>query len=494
MCKKATIFLPAAIVVVALCLGQSWAQDQQRRPRGRGRGFHPPTDVYDGWRLGMQAYTFNRFTFFEAVDKTASLGLDWIEAYPGQRLGKDYPGVKISHNMSEEMRQVVKAKLRDAGIRLINYGVVGLPNNEAECRKVFDFARDMRIRTIVSEPPEDAFDLIDRLCQEYEINVAIHNHPKPSRYWNPDKVLEVCKGRSERIGACADTGHWVRSGLDPLECLKKLKGRIISSHFKELDKGHDVPWGQGPGRTKSLLEELHRQGYEGSFSIEYEHNWLNSVPEIRQCVAYFNKVAGELKPAGWQDLLAPDLSNCTLNAGSWTYDDGVLARAGKGYLWTKDAYGDFILDLEFKVAPGTNSGVFIRTGNIKSPVQTGIEIQILDSHGKDVNRNTCGAVYDCLAPEKQVVRKPGEWNLMTIACFGSRIFVTMNNERIINMNLDEWTEPNKNPDGSKNKFKTPIKDMPRSGAIGFQDHGHPVWYRNIKIRKIDMSQWRSRRR
>jgi len=189
--RKAEFFVLAAIVVLVCLAPESLAQGQRR---GRGRGaYHPPTDSYDGWRLGMQAYTFNRFTFFEAVDKTASLGLDWIEAYPGQKLSKDYPSVKTDHNMSKEMQEVMKAKLRDAGVRLINYGVVGLSKDEAASRKVFDFAKAMGIRTIVSEPPEDAFDLIDKLCQEYEINVAIHNHPKPSRYWNPDTVLKVCQ-------------------------------------------------------------------------------------------------------------------------------------------------------------------------------------------------------------------------------------------------------------------------------------------------------------
>jgi hypothetical protein len=91
------------------------------------------------------------------------------------------------------------------------------------------------------------------------------------------------------------------------------------------------------------------------------------------------------------------------------------------------------------------------------------------------------------------VKKAGEWNHLTVMAFGPRITVTLNDERIINMNLDEWTEAGKNPDGSNNKFRTAYKDMARTGAIGFQDHGNSVWYRNIKIRKVDMSQWRSRR-
>ena len=255
---------------------------------------HPSTDVYDGWQLGVQAWTFNRFTFFEAVDKTASLGLGWIEAYPGQKLSKDKPGAKFIHTMPPELRAAVRKKLKAAGVKLVNYGVVGLPDDEAECRKVFDFAKDMGIETIVSEPPEQAFDLIDRLCREYQVNVAIHNHPKPSHYWNPDTVLRVCKGRSKRIGVCADTGHWVRSGLDPIECLKKIEGRIISLHFKEVDNGREVIWGKGTNWTKGMLEELDRQKFKGVFSIEYETNWDNSVPDIRQCVAYYNKIAGGL--------------------------------------------------------------------------------------------------------------------------------------------------------------------------------------------------------
>ncbi|NIA13818.1 MAG: TIM barrel protein [Nitrospiraceae bacterium] len=254
-----------------------------------------------GWRLGCQAYSFNRFTFFEAVDKVHSLGLKYIEMYGGQPLNAEKPDVKTGPGMSAEDRALVKAKLAECGIKLVNFGVTGLSNDEAQCREVFDFAKDMGIETICSEPPKDAFDLIDKLCQEYDINVALHNHPKPSRYWNPDTVLEVCEGRSKYIGACADTGHWMRSGIEPLEAVKKLEGRIVTFHFKDLNefgkRAHDVPWGTGKANVKAILEEVHRQGLEAVFSIEYEHNWENSLPEIAESVAYFDKVAAELADA-----------------------------------------------------------------------------------------------------------------------------------------------------------------------------------------------------
>ena len=140
----------------------------------------------------------------------------------------------------------------------MNYGVCGLSKDEDASRKTFDFAKDMGIETIVSEPGPDAFDTSDKLCEEYRINVALHNHPKPSRYWNPDTVLEVCKGRSKRIGACADTGHWMRSGLNPVEQLKKLEGRIISFHFKDLNK-----FGERRPRRALGHRRRQRQGHAG---------------------------------------------------------------------------------------------------------------------------------------------------------------------------------------------------------------------------------------
>jgi sugar phosphate isomerase/epimerase len=244
-----------------------------------------------GWRLAVQAYSFNRYTFFEAVDMTVAAGLRYIEIFPGQQISKTIHA-KMDASMTPDMRKEVLKKLSDSGVKALSFGV------GASDRKHFEFAKEMGLETLVAEPNENAFDEIDKLCVEYDINVAIHNHPRPSHYWNPDTVLKVCKGRSKRIGSCADTGHWARCGLKPLDCIKKLKGRIISFHFKDLNqmgpRAHDVPWGTGVCDVKGMLAEIHRQGLKAEFAIEYEYHWENSVPDMILCAAYFDKIAAEL--------------------------------------------------------------------------------------------------------------------------------------------------------------------------------------------------------
>ena len=179
----------------------------------------------------------------------------------------------------------------------------------------------------------------------------------------------------------------------------------------------------------------------------------------------------------------------------WAVEDGVIAlhrdpdskEHNQVYLWTEEEYGDFVLELEFKIPERANSGIFLRTADINDPVYTGLEIQVANSYGRTslTRGGTAGAVYDCLAPTANPVRKPGEWNRCRITCQGHLLKVELNARQIIDMDLDQWTEPHRNPDGSKNKFGTAIKDFARVGRIGLQDHGLPVWYRNVRIQRLD---------
>lgn len=245
-----------------------------------------------GWELGSQAYTFRLFTFFEAVKKIDSCNLRYVEAFPGQLIGGGIEG-KMDPNMSEATRKAILSKLKAANVKVIAFGVTK-GNNEAEWIKLFEFCKAMGIHTITSEPDEKFIPLLSKLADKYEINVAIHNHPNPSYYWNPDIILNAVKGHSKRIGACADIGHWVRSGLDPVACLKKLEGRVLHSHMKDLHemgkKGHDVHWGDGVCNIPGVIAELKRQNFKGGISAEYEYNWKSNSADVAASVINFRNM------------------------------------------------------------------------------------------------------------------------------------------------------------------------------------------------------------
>ena len=165
-------------------------------------------------------------------------------------------------------------------------------------RKIFDFAREMGVETLVAEPPAEIFETLDGLCQEYKINLAVHNHPEGSgsKYWNPDTFMKACEGRSARIGACPDTGHWVRSGLDTLESLRKYHKRILTVHLKDAAESgkrdsRDVPLGTGKANYAAILKQLHDWKWRGVMTVEYEHQSPQLVAEVTQCVNFVEDFA-----------------------------------------------------------------------------------------------------------------------------------------------------------------------------------------------------------
>jgi hypothetical protein len=179
-------------------------------------------------------------------------------------------------------------------------------------------------------------------------------------------------------------------------------------------------------------------------------------------------------PEGWIGLKPENVQEGAINP----YKSGAYVA------FAKDPRGDFTLACDVKLSPGCNSGIFIRTGNPKDPVQTGIEIQVFDSAAQEKpGKHDFGAIYDLVAPTKNAAKPAGEWNHIEITCDGPRISVALNGEAIAAMDLDQWTEAGKGPDGAKNKFTKALKDFPREGLLGFQDHGKPVWFKNIKLKK-----------
>ena len=254
---------------------------------------HPETKL--GWKLGSQAYTFRLFSFFDAVRKIDSCNLRYVEAFPGQNIGGGIEG-KMDPKMSPETRTAILNKLKESNVKLVAFGVTGA-GSEADWVQLFEFCKAMGIETITSEPDEKFIPLISKLCDQYKINVAIHNHPNPSHYWNPDVVLNAIKGQSKRLGACADIGHWVRSGLDPVECLKKLDGHVLHSHMKDLHEqsknGHDVHWGEGVANIAGVIAELKRQNFKGAISAEYEYNWESNSADVAASVVNFRNMVSK---------------------------------------------------------------------------------------------------------------------------------------------------------------------------------------------------------
>lgn len=190
---------------------------------------------------------------------------------------------------------------------------------------------------------------------------------------------------------------------------------------------------------------------------------------------------------GWQVLFDGKDFSAWMAAGGgepgagWVIEDGAMVRKDRaGDIWTRQRYGDFVLELEFQTRG--NSGIFIRTDNPRDCVQTGIEFQVLGPVGQP-SKHSCGAAYDLLAPTKDMV-KADQWNQVRITAQGSQLTVVLNGEQIIQMDLDQWTTPNQNPDGTRNKFRTALKDFKREGHIGFQDHGAWVAYRNVRIKPL----------
>lgn len=269
MRNKLTIFL-LFILLLASC-----------SPKGQ-----PPE-----WKTGIQTYTFHQYTLTEALEKSEELGLRYAEAFFFQSLGAGFPdSAYLNFDLPAEHIELLKRKINDHGINLYAFGVA-FYDSEEDWQKFFRFASEMGVKVVTAEPAPDDLDLVERLAGQYKIEVAIHNHPAPSVYANPEVLAKALNGRSDLIGVCADIGHWKRVGADPLETLKKFEGRLKVIHLKDLnEKMEDAAWGTGILPVAEVIRELKRQKFNGLISVEYENFSGNQMDDIRQSIEFLNSI------------------------------------------------------------------------------------------------------------------------------------------------------------------------------------------------------------
>jgi hypothetical protein len=194
----------------------------------------------------------------------------------------------------------------------------------------------------------------------------------------------------------------------------------------------------------------------------------------------------------WQELFTPDLSNAVYADSVWTFQGGILTAAYDQNIWTKEIYENFILDLEFKTADSTNSGVVVYCSDTNDWIPNSIEIQIADDYSKKWSSMPktwqCGAIFGHLPAVKSMVNGPGEWNRFTITCQDSMIWVMLNGLMVTTMNTKLWTSATQNPDGSEipEWLNKPFAELPTRGYIGLQGkHAEaPIWFRNMKIKML----------
>jgi sugar phosphate isomerase/epimerase len=250
-----------------------------------------------GWRICCQLYTFRDRSFYEALEILAGLGVRRVEPAFFLPLSKEHPDCKTNEGLSSAQRREVKLRLNDLGMSMSNY-YAPIEGDNTAYRKIFDYAKEMGVETLVAEPPLEALEMLDNLCQEYRVKLAVHNHPEgsDSKYWNPDTLVKTCVGRSAWIGACPDTGHWVRSGLDTAESLRKYGNRIVTMHLKDAAESgkrdsRDVPLGTGEGKIGALLKQFHEWKWRGVMTVEYEYLSPQLVKDVAQCVKFIEDFA-----------------------------------------------------------------------------------------------------------------------------------------------------------------------------------------------------------
>ena len=267
--------------------------------------FHPSDDpealcqagvARTRFAIAIQCWSFKKFTLWESIGMAAAAGADAVELYPGQRIGGPLGSLRLRPTLAGDPLRMLLDHCEELAVMPVNFGVTRISRDESKARVIFEFARKLGLYGVTTESIR-SIDTLEKLAAEYDLKVCFHNHPRwiGYRMWNPDFVFGQVKDRHRNLGICADVGHWASSGLVPLEVVREIAPRIHSFHMKDRERlgrgARDRPLGTGVIDPGAILDEVLARGFAGNVSIEYEHHWKTSLPEITECVGHLRSYA-----------------------------------------------------------------------------------------------------------------------------------------------------------------------------------------------------------
>lgn len=456
---------------------------------------------YGGFKMGIQSYSLRGYSVEDALKHSEKLGLHYWEAYP-----KHVPMSTVPAHIQEQ-----KAKLKGSGITLAAYGVVGFNENETKAREVFDFAEAMGLMSISANPNKDkaTFDLLEKLVEEYKIPIAIHNHGPGALYDKVSDILEMVDGRSPLIGACVDTGHYLRSDEDPVDVIRQLGERVYGVHFKDVRTIHsdeemarllkELPknranqleregkiftiLGEGELNVVGVLRALRNINFDRNISLEYEENPENPLSDIDLCLQAVRKAVAYLDDPeeGFVKLWdGKTFNNWKINENpeTWQIKDGAIVCNGeRSHLFYDGELAplkNFELKVDVKANANSNGGIYFHTKfQDEGWPAAGFETQVNNSYNKDPRKT--GSLY-AVDDVKQQLIPDDTWWTQHIIVKDKNVKILIDGKTVV-----DYTEPEGQKPYDKNFAR-----LFGEGTFALQGHdpGSTVHFRNIRAKKL----------
>ena len=248
------------------------------RPAGAAAAASAPASALI---LGVASYSLREFTLDQALVMAKQLGVTHMT----------FKDVHLPRTDPPEATRALSAKIKAAGITIMGGGTITLPNDPAQIKKDFEYAKNAGFPLIFVSPDPAALDTIEQMARTYDIKVAIHNHGPEDKWWpRPQDAYAAVKSRDKRLGLCIDVGHTIRTGTDPVRACSECRDRLYDMHVKDLavktDRDSQVAVGRGVIDFPALFKTLISIGYRGQVGLEYEINAKDPLPGMIESMAY----------------------------------------------------------------------------------------------------------------------------------------------------------------------------------------------------------------